>query len=374
MGTETLRIDADTGYQGAIDRAVAVLRAGGLVAFPTETVYGVGANAALPEAVRRLREVKERTDSKPFTVHVGRPGDLQKYVPSPSAAGRRLASKGWPGPLTLIFSVPDPASAPVMQFLPAGQERVLYHEGTIGLRCPDDQAACDMLAAVEGPVVAASANPAGAAPAVTGREALAYLDGKVDLVLDGGKAQYAKPSTIVRVNERGYEIVREGVLDGRLIARLATMNFLFVCSGNTCRSPIAEGLCRKVLAERLGCPMDELVHRGYRVSSAGTHGMSNSPATPEAVNACAAHGVDISRHRAQVLTPELVNTADYIFGMTAHHVGTIREALPSARAKVLTLDPAGDVEDPLGGDIDLYMGLADHVERLIRHRLEGIEL
>ncbi len=374
MNTETLKVDVNSGYRRAIEKAVAVLNAGGLVVFPTETVYGVGANVANREAVKRLREVKNRSDDKPFTVHIGRPDDLAKYVPSPGAVGRRLAGKGWPGPLTLIFSVNAPSQAPVFRDAPSIQERTLYHEGTIGLRCPDDRAACDLLTGANAPVVAASANPAGASPAITGRQAQEYLEGQVDLVLDAGRTAYARPSSIVRVNEQGYEILRQGVLDDRMIERLAKTSFLFVCSGNTCRSPIAEGLCKKVLAERLGCRMEDLADRGYVVGSAGTHGLGRSPATAEAIQACRARGVDISSHRAQPLTPELINTADYVFGMTVRHVESIRDLLPSAKAYVAQLDPNGDVEDPIGGSGELYMELAARIEGLIRRHLEGIEL
>jgi len=374
MRTEVYQLDAEEGYQDAIRKAVSVLNDGGLVVFPTETVYGLAANAAMPEAIRRLRHVKDRTDEKPFTVHVGQPTDLTRYVPSPSPVGRRLVRKGWPGPLTLVFHVPDLDRAPILKELPPGQDRTLYHEGTIGLRCPDARAACDLLTQVKLPVVATSANPAGEPPAVTGTQARDYLDGQVDVVLDGGRCKYAKASTIVRVNEHGYQILREGVWDGRFIGRLATTTFLFVCSGNTCRSPIAEGVCKKVLAERVGCRINELSDHGYGVVSAGTHSLGRSSVTPEAVRACAKLGIDISAHQAQPLTPELIHAADYIFGMTARHIETIRQMMPSVRARVLLLDPNADVEDPIGGDAELYTGLADRIERLIRRHLEDIDL
>ncbi len=374
MTTETLRVDTDVAYGSAIGKAAAVLNAGGLVVFPTETVYGLAANAALPEAIGRLREVKKRPPDKPFTVHIGRADDLGRYVSSPSPQGRRLAKKGWPGPLTLIFTQADPDNAPVMKELPSGQGESIYKNGTIGLRCPDTKPALDLLTEVKAPVVAASANPAGEPPAISGEEAGGYLAGKVDLILDAGRARYAKPSTIVRVNEHGCEIVRAGVFDDRMITRMLTTNILFVCSGNTCRSPMAAGICRKLLAERVGCAPEALGDRGFVISSAGTYGMSGNPATPEAVNACAGLGVDIADHRAQALTPELVHAADYIFGMTQAHTEAAERMLPSARGRILRLDPDSDLQDPIGGEQALYRSLAERIEGLTRRHLEDIDI
>ena len=375
MSTERLDVtDGASGYEEAVRKAVSVLDAGGLVAFPTETVYGLGVNAALPEAVDRLRAVKNRPPDKAFTVHVGRPDDLERYVPSPPPEGRCLARKGWPGPLTLIFSTVDVAGAPVMKDLPPGQDRAVYRDGTIGLRCPDARPAVDMLCQVRGPVVATSANPAGEAPAVTGEQAAHYLDGQVDLILDGGRARYAKPSTIVRIGENDCKILRVGVLDERMVRRMMTTNFMFVCSGNTCRSPMAEGICRKLLAERLACSPEDLADRGYVVGSAGTYGLSGSSATPEAVSACASLSVDITGHRASALTPEAVNAADYVFCMTQSHVETVSRLLPGARCSIVRLDPETDVEDPIGGDPELYRTMAERLEGLIQRHLGEIEL
>jgi protein-tyrosine phosphatase len=374
MSTETLQVRGDAGYEKAIRRAVSVLDGGGLVVFPTETVYGLAANAALPGAIARLRKVKNRPPGKPFTVHVGRPTDLERYVPSPSCEGRRLARKGWPGPLTLIFSVSDPDEAPIMKELSAGQGKTIYSNGTIGLRCPDTSAAIDLLTEASGPVVAASANPAGEPPAISGDQASEYLDGHVDLILDAGRARYAKPSTIVRVTGNTIEIARAGVLDERMIRRMLTLSLLFVCSGNTCRSPMAEGICRKLLAEHFGCSGADLVDRGIVVSSAGTYGLNGSPATPEAVQACSRLGADISDHTAQGLTAELIHVADHIFCMTDRHIETVGQLMPSARDKTVRLDPDGNVEDPMGRGGALYQSLAKRIEDLIRRHLKDIQL
>ncbi|MCH7876586.1 MAG: threonylcarbamoyl-AMP synthase [Gemmatimonadetes bacterium] len=185
MAIEVLSLCNDSTYSASIQRATEVLAAGGLVAFPTETVYGIGANAADPDAIRRLRELKQRPADKPFTVHVGRQSDVDRFVADVSPIGRRLVAKAWPGPLTLVFPVPDYRAAAVAREIDAGQLSAIYHDGTVGLRCPDSQPACDLLTGVTVPVVAASANPAGGQPALCAdevREAFEnYLDWDVYL-------------------------------------------------------------------------------------------------------------------------------------------------------------------------------------------------
>ncbi|HPD32710.1 MAG TPA: Sua5/YciO/YrdC/YwlC family protein, partial [Phycisphaerae bacterium] len=103
MNTRLIKIDRSADCGAQLREAAACLAAGGLVVFPTETVYGVGANAADPDAVARLRAVKQRADTKPFTVHIGSRSAVERFVPGLSGLGRRLAEKAWPGPLTLVF-------------------------------------------------------------------------------------------------------------------------------------------------------------------------------------------------------------------------------------------------------------------------------
>ena len=106
--TERLACDDPTSRSRSLKRATVILKAGGIVAFPTETVYGVAASAANQAALARLREVKGRGSEQAFTVHLPRRSDARRYVASPPPLARRLARKAWPGPLTLICPVPTP--------------------------------------------------------------------------------------------------------------------------------------------------------------------------------------------------------------------------------------------------------------------------
>ncbi len=374
MDTEVLKLGEGESYWRAIRRAASALASGGLVGFPTETVYGVGANAGSSEAVVRLRQVKQRPANKPFTVHIGRRQDVEQFVPNMSAVARRMVEKGWPGPLTLIFSVGDLSSAPVMTKLGERHSEAVYHNGTVGVRCPDSKHASDLLLETKMPVVAASANVAGHAPPLSAEEALEDLGGQIDMLLDGGTTRYAKPSTVVRLNNDSYELVRSGVLDERTIKRLTTVNFLFVCSGNTCRSPMAASLCRRMLAERLGCPIKELAARGYQVLSAGAYAFEGGRASQDAQNAMRARSLDIGSHATHPLTVELINQADHIFTMTDAHRDKVITMVPSAESRSQRLDANGNIDDPIGSGDKGYSECAERIEAALRIRLEETSL
>src|SRR5207237_9612921 len=176
-------------------------------------------------------------------------------------------------------------------------EADLYENGSITLRCPDHIVATDVIAEARGTVVAVRAGIGSAQPAQRADQIAQELDGKVDLILDAGPTRYSKPSTIVKVKSDGYEIVRAGVYDERIIERLMKTTILFVCSGNTCRSAMSEAIARRVLADKLKVPELELERKGINVISAGSAAMAGARATPQAVDAVREMGVDLSRHR-----------------------------------------------------------------------------
>jgi len=228
---------------------------------------------------------------------------------------------------------------------------------------------------VVGPLVLSSANRSGQPDAVTGTEALESLGDDVDLILDDGRCRFGQPSSVVKVVGNRYQILRAGVVPEKTLQRLSSVMLLFVCTGNTCRSPLAEVLCCDMLAKQLGCHVDELEDHGVIVMSAGVAAMMGGAASPEAIQAAAELGLDLTNHQTQPISEQLVRHADLIYTMTRSHREVIVTQWPEAaqRTHVLAADES-DICDPIGGPLERYRYCAHQIQQALAHRLKELEL
>jgi L-threonylcarbamoyladenylate synthase len=199
--TEVYRLSSSLPDAAAIARAADVLRGGGLVAFPTETVYGLGANALDAAAVAGIFVAKGRPANNPLIVHIARIDEARELVAEwPDAAGR-LAARFWPGPLTLVL-----AKRPIVP------EIVTAGTATVGLRIPAHPVARALLEAAGVPIAAPSANRSNELSPTTAEHVLKSLGGRIDVMLDGGPTSGGLESTVLDLTSSPPRILRPGLI------------------------------------------------------------------------------------------------------------------------------------------------------------------
>ena len=187
--------------------AAEVLRRGGLVAYPTETVYGLAASAFDAEAVARVFDAKGRPAGQPLPVQIASVSKVSALAQDIPESARKLLADFFPGPLTLIF----PRRPAVSLLITGGGE-------TVGLRMPDHPVALGILRAFGGPVVCPSANTTGRRAAMSAADVLEDLDGRIDLILDGGPTSDRTPSTVLDLTVSPAKVIREGKISRAALA------------------------------------------------------------------------------------------------------------------------------------------------------------
>ncbi len=354
-----------------VHQAVEALAEGKLVAFPTETVYGLAASALRENAVAALLTAKGRRQGQPLALAIKSAEDALDYVPAISPLGQRLAHRCWPGPITLVLDDQHPDSA--SRQLPPTVREAVIPQGTVGLRVPAHPTILSVLRLSAGPLVLTSANRSGEPDALNAQQVLQSLGDDVALILDDGQCKFAQPSSVVRVQGNRWQLLRSGVLNESTLKRLASFIVLFVCTGNTCRSPMAAAMMQQLVADKLGVDREQLEERGVLVMSAGIAAMSGGAASADAVGVMQQRGLDVSRHESQPLSDRLVRFADVIFTMTRSHREAILAHWPGVGGRTFVLGTQGDVADPIGGTAEIYRLCADQIESFLKSRVEELD-
>lgn len=205
--TQVIKLDPERPDQDAIERAAAVIRRGGLVAFPTETVYGLGADAMNASAVQKIFEAKARPADNPIIVHVGDRDMLNRVASSVTESSELLIQKFWPGPLTLVLDRKPEVTSAVSAGLP-----------TVAVRMPRNNIALALVRSAKTPIAAPSANISGRPSPTTALHVVEDLSGRIDLILDGGATNIGIESTVLDMTSEPPVILRPGWITEQMLA------------------------------------------------------------------------------------------------------------------------------------------------------------
>ncbi|MBB3209537.1 protein-tyrosine phosphatase [Rhodopirellula rubra] len=400
-----------------VHRSVQALVEGDVIGLPSETVYGVVASALCPEAVERVaamvdaankyagkEQKSEKTaDSSGSGKGVITPGQVALCLRSSDAAGdylvprtklaRRLSERCFPGPLTLISPCDGGISAVGM--LPRSVLAILQRFAGNGLDGeqdgdleaePQPDSMTDIAFRVSNhrllshihrylsaPLVWGEFSTPGGDAISTAEQLDTHLatvmgDNPLPVLLDDGVSRYGGAGTIVRVSGNSWHILREGVIQRAAMNQFVKPVIVIVCTGNTCRSPMAETLLRDLLHRRFG--REDVA----RVLSAGVAAQRGSGASPQSVEVMGRRGLDLTGHCSQPLDDPLMSMADLVLTLTRRHRDAILAAWPNRKDRIFTLRrDGGDVSDPVGMPVDVYEQCADQIRDELEKWLDALD-
>jgi L-threonylcarbamoyladenylate synthase len=199
LKTNTISVDPEHPEPDPIDKAAGVVLAGGIIAFPTDTTYGLGVNPFDDSAVSKVYRLKQRQQEKPLILLLSSQEQLENITQEVSEEAKKLMEHFWPGPLTLIFAASDELKS-----------FSIGHTGKIGIRIPDNPIARKLIDACRIPLTATSANISGQPSARSAQDAIDYFGNKIEMVLDGGPSRKEMESTVIDLTISPINLIREG--------------------------------------------------------------------------------------------------------------------------------------------------------------------
>ncbi len=282
--------------------------------------------------------------------------EAEDLVPGRTPAVNRLMRRCWPGDVDLVFREYDHELAAQLS---APSRQLATTEQGLRLSISASPLVSQVLEFVPGPLLfgwPARRDATGKRSCwSTAEELVADLQDRVSLLVDGGAIADHAPRTTIHITNDDCQLQPGGALSPEDIRHMRAIRVLFVCTGNTCRSPMAEGIFRKAMADRLQCAVEDLSESGVIASSAGLAAMPGAPASREAIDVNRPHGIDLGMHASQPLTSVMLAQADCVFTMTSGHRNAILRSHPHLADVIQLLSRRGqDVLDPMGFTQEAY--------------------
>ncbi len=351
--------------ESSIKKAIRVLRKGGIIIFPTDTVYGIGCDINNSAAIKEIYRIKQRKRDKPLVMFLSEKSEIKNYVKELTKSSKTIIEHLIPGPLTLIFKA---KTGTFPEFT--------GRKNTISVRVPDYPLLKKLIKKCSVPLATTSVNVSGGIPAETHKKI--GLD--VDLILTDDNIPEGTPSTVLDISRYPPILRRKGALSIQTIEKYIVpkvrfhssivYNIVFVCTANSCRSPMAEGILKSLIKQK-GL-------KNVSVSSCGTIQNSGFPATPNAILAISELGYSIRNHRSKSITKKILKDADLFLCMENLHKRHILKLEPNLQDRTFLLTEFagkhGEILDPIGQNIDTYRKVAGDIQRYVKRIVKDIAL
>jgi L-threonylcarbamoyladenylate synthase len=336
------------------------LTEGRCVVLPTESTYEIVASALNPAAATTFGKLATANQAPAIVLFDY--AELFDWLPLLRGAGARLFRKLGPG--SIVLRAEGGYRTGLWARLPSAIQALSARDQRLAVRWPDHPAWSELRQA--GLPLVTMAIPG----AVTAEETARLLGDQVACIIDAAATKLGGVPTVARIDGRRCLVEQPSLLNQEQIDALTVCRTLFLCTGNTCRSPLAEALCLKMLAERCGCLPEDLPQHGFLVQSAGLAAMRGGEASEEGVRVAADLGADLSRHRSRMVTMEMLLWADHLFAMTAGHCYSIESIGAAELPQVRLISPDGhDIADPIGGERADYRACAMQILACLQQRL-----
>ncbi len=366
-----------------LKETVTVLEKGGIVVYPTDTLYGLGVDAYNKKAIKRLYTIKNRSLNKPTSLMMPDLQLVKEIFGFKPASLERELKKLFPGRLTALIANHLHKRIPAIERLDTPgsvQEKV-------GIRIPDHPFCRELSKMYDSPVTSTSANLSGAENPLVISEIIGQLGSKVDLIIDAGQLSPSRGSTIIDFTRTPYLILRAGDLSAkeierkinkRVVSKYDKFIITFVCSGNICRSPMAMGIMRRMLERTKYRPV-------IKIQSAGTLRLPRQMADHTAIDVCLENGVQIGDHFSQHINDHIVEESSLIFCLAQNHINYLHKHFPEHKKKIVLLKQwkrkenlfIPSIADPIGHDKDFfketYREIHEEIKRVLPFLLAEIK-